>query len=120
MGQLENNGEKYSFLFDSGSECSLIVASLAPNMQGIRGYETVNLHGLGNSIVPSTSQMKAVVTINDINVNLVLHVIPDKYLNDPIIKGRVILSDQLGMVIEKSKCYLRTRDPIEPSNLNEI
>uniref|UniRef100_A0A8D8T1U9 Uncharacterized protein n=1 Tax=Cacopsylla melanoneura TaxID=428564 RepID=A0A8D8T1U9_9HEMI len=60
------------------------------------------------------------VTINDINVNLVFHVIPDKYLSDPIIIGREILSDQLDMVTEKSKCYLRTRVPIEPSNLNKI
>ncbi|KAL1447179.1 hypothetical protein WDU94_005469 [Cyamophila willieti] len=119
IGQLEHNGEKYSFLFDSGSECSLIVASLAPNVQGKRLYETVNLHGLGNSIVPSTSQIKALLTINEINVHVVFHVIPDKYLSDLIIIGREILSEQLDMVIEKSKCYLRSRVPTEPSNLNK-
>ncbi|KAI5742445.1 hypothetical protein M8J77_007259 [Diaphorina citri] len=114
IGRLEHNGEHYSFLFDSGSECSLMVASLASKITGTRRYEVVTLHGLGNSTVLSTSQIEATVAITGIEINLVFHIIPDEYLSDAIIIGREILSDHIGVVIDKNRCYLQSRTV--PSN----
>ncbi|KAI5738823.1 hypothetical protein M8J77_011604 [Diaphorina citri] len=117
VGHLVHEGEFFTFLFDSGSECSLMTESIASKFEGERITETVNLYGLGEATVQSTIQVQSIVTIDGHSVKIVFHVVPDIFLKEPIIIGREIISNDLKFVVEKDRYTLiKSAEPIESSN----
>jgi Reverse transcriptase (RNA-dependent DNA polymerase). len=58
----------------------------------------------------------ALVTINDHELSILFHVVPDILLKDPIVIGREILGDQFEMVLDKNHCTLsRLRNSSDPN-----
>ncbi|XP_046629534.1 uncharacterized protein LOC124309914 [Neodiprion virginianus] len=98
FGELLHSGEKFSFCFDSGVECSLIKESIAKKISGKRQNFVVILSGIGPSSIQSVIQILAQVTINDHCLEILFHVIHDDFLSTEILVGREILS--LGYSIE--------------------
>lgn len=46
-GTLNHSGEKFGFVFDSGSECSLIQESISDKFRGKRCSKVVTMTGIG-------------------------------------------------------------------------
>ena len=83
-----NLGEKFSFCFDSGCECSLIKESVSKRFPGKRCYDPVTLLGIGKSNLKCSCQILATVTIQNHCVQLLFHVVPDDSLSADILIGR--------------------------------
>nr|XP_046492926.1 uncharacterized protein LOC124224766 [Neodiprion pinetum] len=98
FGDLLHSGEKFSFCFDSGAECSLIKESIAKKLSGKRQNFVVILCGIGSSSIQSVTQILAQVTMNNHCLEILFHVIHDDFLITEILLGREILT--LGYSIE--------------------
>uniref|UniRef100_A0A8D8VGV3 CCHC-type domain-containing protein n=1 Tax=Cacopsylla melanoneura TaxID=428564 RepID=A0A8D8VGV3_9HEMI len=116
VGQLVHKGELHNFLFDSGSECSLMTIGIASKFEGNQISKTVNLFGLGQSTVTSTSQVLSSVTIDGHQLEILFHIVPDKILNEPIVIGREIMKDNFSVVMDKNRYYLKKGVSIEANN----
>ncbi|KAI5754078.1 hypothetical protein M8J77_005524 [Diaphorina citri] len=116
IGELEHSGERFNFIFDSGSECSLMSNSMSAKFEGHRTNKIVSLYGLGQSVVPCTIQVQTKVTINDNEIMVLFHIVPDAILPEPIVIGREILNDNLTVEINKNCCTLIRKIPIDPQN----
>lgn len=91
-GTLNNNGETFSFCYDSGAECSLISETMASKFSGKHIHNTVTMIGIGQSRVNSTMQILSEIKIGDLQLEVLFHVLPDKYLKSGIMIGREVLS----------------------------
>ncbi|CAK1548125.1 unnamed protein product [Leptosia nina] len=96
-GVLQISGLKLSFVFDSGSECSLIRQSNCNRIGGEQFHEHVVLKGIGNNPVSSHLQIKCPTTIENLTVPVLYHVLPDQNLSEEVLLGRDIL--EMGLCI---------------------
>lgn len=103
---LEHEGEFFSFYFDCGSECSLLISSLERRFIGERFSQIVKLHGLGFKSVVSKLQVKSRVNINGVELEILLHVIDDSILFHKIIVGSEILNSNLVITLNENQCIL--------------
>ncbi|XP_046976624.1 uncharacterized protein LOC124542776 [Vanessa cardui] len=94
---LEHRGNLYLFHYDSGAEYSLVKERVAAKLCGKRFNNVIAMTGIGQSRVFSTEQILCCVTINGHSFEILLHVLPDNYLQSDIMIGREILS--LGLSI---------------------
>lgn len=102
-GTLETSGMKLSFIFDSGSECSLIKQSKSNLLTGKRFHEQVVLKGIGGNNVTSSSQVKCEVYVQTFLLEIVFHVLPDEYLSEEVLLGRDILTNGISVEINNEK-----------------
>lgn len=122
-GILQHSSELFSFCYDSGAECSLIRESISSKFQGKRFHNTVKMTGIGHTSVYSTSQILSVIKIDDINLEVLFHVLPDKSLRHNIMIGHDVLS--LGLEVHLTSdsvhfsktmtinaCHTTNSDPI--------
>lgn len=86
-----SSGERVSFLFDSGSSCSLLKQSYSNVFPGTMCNDVVYLSGIGADNVKCTSQILSKVIIDKITITLLFHVVPDITITVPAIIGRDIL-----------------------------
>lgn len=105
-----SSGEKIPFLFDSGSNCSLIKLSTSLNFPGTECSSLVYLKGIGNGEIQCTSQISGAVRIGDYSTTLLFHVVPDDCISDPLLIGRDIIEnggrvtiDDNGLTITNNK-----------------
>lgn len=101
VDHIYNLGEKFSFCFDSGSECSLIRETVAQRFAGKRHYDSIKLVGIGKSNLYCNTQILATVTLQGHSVELLFHVVPDTSLDHEILIGRDLIS--LGFSVEISE-----------------
>lgn len=79
------------FLFDSGSECSLIKETVSLSVDGKHVNDLISLKGIGDSSIVCTSQILAVVNIQNMNFEILFHVVPNHCLYTDVIIGRDLL-----------------------------
>lgn len=103
-GHLENLGEKFSFCFDSGAECSLIKENIAKRFPGKRLCNSVTLLGIGKARLQCNFQILSIVVIQGHSVQLLFHVVPDNSLTNDILIGRDLIA--LGFSVEISQYSL--------------
>lgn len=96
-GYLRNHGETFSFCYDSGSECSLLKESVSIKFSGKRFNKVVVMTGIGQTSVNSCQQILTTVNINDLNIEILFHVLPDFCLRDEILIGREILKQNIAV-----------------------
>lgn len=109
-GTLQHAGEQFPFTYDSGAECSLIRESVAAKFRGKRFNNVVSLTGIGQSAVCSTVQISSQIEIDDIPIEVVFHVLPDRYLHYDVMIGREVLA--LGIAVNMTSDHVtfsRTR-----------
>lgn len=109
-GILEVEGSIIPFIFDSGSECSLVKESQSHMLGGEMLNETVRLVGIGRNSTESKFQIATTVQIQNIKIKITFHVLPDNCLRETIILGRDILDS--GLSIEISRETLHFKDKI--------
>ena len=102
-GQLSISGERFDFHYDSGAECSLLKESVASKFPGQRLHSTVTLTGIGQSCVYSTEQILSEIVIDDLNLEILFHVVPDRFLKSDIMIGREILTQGLSVIMTSDK-----------------
>lgn len=128
-GTLQHSCESFSFCYDSGAECSLIKESISSKFQGKRFNSTVKMSGIGQSSVFSTLQVLSVVRIDDIDLELLFHVLPDKSLRHDIMIGQDAVSQGLEVQLTSNSvhfrktmtvnsCYAKNSDPISFDNVD--
>ena len=109
-GMLRHVGEQFHFTYDSGAECSLIRESSACKIRGKRSYCNVSLSGIGQSAIFSTVQILSQIEIDDIPIEVLLHVLPDHCLHHDIMIGREVLALGLAVNMTSDKLtFSRTR-----------
>lgn len=104
-GVMQHYGEFFSFCYDSGAECSLIKESISSRIHGKRINNTVKMTGIGDSSVYSTVQILAMVQIDDIALEILFHVLPDKYLRHNIMIGYDVLAQGVDIFISSNKLH---------------
>lgn len=95
-----SSGEPILFLFDSGSSCSLLKESFSNKLDGTVCKNLVYLTGIGGNDLQCTTQIQSDVTIDELTVTLVFHVVPDSHILDPIIIGRDIFDQGLCVKVD--------------------
>lgn len=103
-GSLTHKGELFSFVFDSGSECSILRNKMHEKFSGPTFESPVNLSGIGQSRVISTVQKIAEVIIDGNSLNIYFHVVPDDSINDDIIVGREVLKMGIKIHLTNDTC----------------
>lgn len=101
------SGEKFSFCFDSGAQCSLVQESLANRLPGKRHHTLVTLIGIGQSNVKCNVQILTTVTIQGYSMQLLLHVVPDYCISDSVMIGRDLLSMGFSVEVGENQLILR-------------
>ncbi|XP_047543250.1 uncharacterized protein LOC125075584 [Vanessa atalanta] len=91
-GTLIHRGELIQFTYDSGAECSLVKESFSSKFSGKRHYNVVAMTGIGKTQAFITEQILCCVTINGHPLEILLHVLPDSYLQSNVMLGREILN----------------------------
>ncbi|CAK1552936.1 unnamed protein product, partial [Leptosia nina] len=94
-----SSGELVSFLFDSGSACSLVSKSYADKFPGTAQRELVYLTGIGNGEVECVSQVVSSVNVQGLLLSVLFHIVPDGTIIEPVIIGRDILEDNVHVQI---------------------
>lgn len=118
-----SSGELVSFLFDSGSACSLVNNSTADKLPGTTRNDLVFLTGIGeNNVIECTSQVLSTVNVQGISLELLFHVVPNTAIGEQVIVGRDILdkgvtvkvnSDQTRFVLRKEVDIVEKASPID-------
>ncbi|XP_053989913.1 uncharacterized protein LOC128882354 [Hylaeus volcanicus] len=96
-GKLQHKGVLLCFTFDSGAECSLVKESFSSKFSGKHFDNVVAMTGIGQTRVFSTEQILCCVEINDHPLEILLHVLPDKYLQNDVMLGREILNQEFSV-----------------------
>lgn len=79
-------------VFDSGAECSVMCESIANKLPGKR-QQTINyLRGIGPFPVVSTSILKTVCVIDNINVEIEFYILPDYEMTSDVLIGSNLLT----------------------------
>lgn len=92
-GILQISGTLLPFIFDSGSECSLIKQSHSDLLKGERFHEQVTLKGVGCSKVVSSLQVKCLTIVQGLSFYVNYYVLPDECLSEDVLLGRDVLEN---------------------------
>lgn len=94
-GNLYQMGEPVPYFFNSGAECSLLKENLADKFMGKRINNTVLISGIGEGSMTSTVQILATVKICNFTLEILFHVVIDKYLKyDMLIAREIFVSTE--------------------------
>lgn len=108
-GTITLSGESIPYCFDSGAECSLVKESVAEKFTGKRFHNIVTLNGISNDSICSTLQVLSNINIEQYCLEVLLHVVMDKYLKHEVLIGREVLSQGFGVSIDADKfCFYKT------------
>lgn len=119
-------GKSFPFLFDSGSACSLIKNNLYEQLPGSSRNDTVYLTGIGGEDIKCSVQKLSSVLIQNLEVTLLFHVIPDYALVESIIIGRDILDQGIHVEITSdsikfsSRKHINACQNVDQSNLSSV
>lgn len=113
-----STGEAIPFLFDSGSACSLIKSSFVHKLTGKAYNDLVYLTGIGGNDVECRSQILSVVKIQDFDLAILFHVVPDDVISDEIIIGRDILAHDVHVEIESNLIRFSKRKEVNSCSAN--
>lgn len=101
------NGVPKAYFIDFGSSVVLIKASEVSNIGEKRALDTSlpTLRGFGNSIVQPLGMCTAEVQIDNVRARVTLFIVPDHFLQDPLLVGRSFI-EQFHVVISEDSVYL--------------
>ncbi|XP_046737108.1 uncharacterized protein LOC124405886 [Diprion similis] len=94
------DGKVLTFIFDSGSDCSLVAESLAERLPGKRKAVCMRLRGIGNGYVDCREMISVCAELNGINVEIDLYVVPDESLSMKIILGQELLANGVSVTLD--------------------
>lgn len=94
-------------VFDSGAECSVMRDSIASKLPG-RRHQVVNyLRGLGPFPIISIYTLTVVCKINDINVEILFHILPDYEMTTDVLIGANLLHETgLSVIVTRTTATL--------------
>lgn len=104
-GILEAGGMKLSFIFDSGSECSLIKQSKSDCLEGDRFHDQITLNGIGGNSIISSLQIKCSVSIQGLPLDITFYVLPDEYISEEVLLGRDLLQNGVSVKIDSNALH---------------
>lgn len=99
VGTLSHGGKEYKYLFDSGSEASLLSSKLRPYFSGQEYLNPMLISGIGTGKVKIEKQLSVVVSIDGIDVPVVFLLVPSDLTSYDIILGRDIMASGITITI---------------------
>lgn len=94
-------------VFDSGAECSVMRESIANKLPGKRLQVVNYLRGIGPFPVVSTSILTTVCVIDNINIEIEFHILPDYEMTSDVLIGANLLSKTgLTVIITQNSATL--------------
>ncbi|XP_059046035.1 uncharacterized protein LOC131841731 [Achroia grisella] len=100
-------GKLINTVFDSGAECSVMRESVANKLPGRRCQIVTYLRGIGPFPIISTSTLKAVCIIDDVNVEILFYILPDHDMTTDVLIGADILhSSGLSVIVTRERARL--------------
>lgn len=92
---------------DSGAECSVMHESVANRLPGRRSRSVNYLRGIGSFTVVSTSTLTTICVIDNINVEILFHILPDYEITSDVLIGANLLHETgLGIIITENSATL--------------
>lgn len=113
VNQMKHKGQVFTYFYDSGAECSFIKESVASNFSGKRFNKVVSIIGIGQYAINSTMQILSLVTIDENDLEILFHVVPDCYLTHSILIGREILNQGFSVLLTSNKVTLAKINVVE-------
>lgn len=95
---------KFLFLVDSGSSCCLLKENFSEKFPGTVRNDLVYLSGIGGDEIRCSLQILSDVDIGGISRLVIFHLVPDRYILEPVIIGRNILEKGVGVQIDGESC----------------
>ena len=92
QGHFNHQGNIHPFIFDSGSECSILSSKLTPLFLGQEYNNPVKLIGIGHGEIIVNTQISTIIQINNIDIPVLFYVVPEEATSHDILLGRDILS----------------------------
>lgn len=104
------DGKSFQCLLDSGSDCSLIRASVATQLSAHKQPYFVSVQGISKQSILLTEKMNLLVEVQNTNLEITFHIIDDEYLSIDMIIGRDILKDpSLEIVVDTTGSSLKRK-----------
>ncbi|XP_046611868.1 uncharacterized protein LOC124301167 [Neodiprion virginianus] len=94
------DGKVLTFIFDSGSECSLVVKNLVERLPGKRKSIFTRFRGIENGYVDCCEKISVFAELNGINVEIDLYVVPDESLPAKLILGKELLANGVSVTLD--------------------
>jgi hypothetical protein len=103
FGELKlKSGETFPFLFDTGSDCSLMKEKISRYFDGKRFNNMTSLIGIGRGSSICNSQILTVVEIQDIFIEILFYVVPDDFMSADIIIGRDLIAQNINVQLSST------------------
>lgn len=94
-------------VFDSGPKCSVMRKSVSNKLPGRRCQAVNYLRGIGPSSIISLSTLTVVCTIDHINVEISLNILPDYEITSDVLIGVNLLQEaELRVIVTKNSAKL--------------
>jgi transposase InsO family protein len=107
FGELKlKSGETFPFLFDTGSDCSLMKENISRYFDGKRFNNMTSLIGIGRGSSICNSQILTVVEIQDIFIEILFYVVPDDFMSADIIIGRDLIAQNINVQLSSTGLLL--------------
>uniref|UniRef100_A0A146KYH2 RNA-directed DNA polymerase n=1 Tax=Lygus hesperus TaxID=30085 RepID=A0A146KYH2_LYGHE len=119
QGQLTHQGNIHPFIFDSGSECSLLSLKLVPLFSGQKYNNPVKLTGIGHGEIIVNTQISTIIQIDNIEIPVVFYVVPEDATSHDILLGRDILSAGISINILPDRYEVTKIDRHKEKNINQ-
>lgn len=103
---------EFNAIFDSGAECSLVRESVAAKIPGKRINKVHFLKGIGQFTVVSLTTVVAICVIDNLRVELQLHVVPDYEICSDILIGTNLINDTNLSVLVTSRGAKLLHQPV--------
>ena len=106
-GQLKlGSGETFPFLFDTGSDCSLITRSVADRFCGKRICKITNLKGIGSGSFVYSEQILTRIEIQGLFVDILFFVVPDDFISTQVILGNDLVEQRISVNYSSTGLFL--------------
>ncbi|CAK1581220.1 unnamed protein product [Parnassius mnemosyne] len=109
-----STGELVSFLFDSGSACSLVTSDLASRLPGTMRNELVYIAGIGDdNVVTCDLQILSPINVEGTQLDVLFNVVPNTAISEPVIIGRGILDKSVIVEISNERIQFSLRREVD-------
>lgn len=106
-GNLSHRGNTFQYIFDSGSEVSLLNEKLLNEFEGQKYTNPIILTGIGNKKTMINTQISTMITIDNIEIPILFHIVPNGLISFDILIGRDIIDSGILITVSHDKYEIK-------------
>lgn len=114
------SGEIFPFLFDTGSDCSLVKEAVAHHLDGKRFNNVTCLKGVGCGSFMCCCQILTTVEVGQLLVELLFYVVPEDFMSANVVIGKDLIEQQIRVEIGSDGLKFTRELNVQLCEQNEI